>query len=424
MRGGQYLSVYLRQRFQLTNRDRIRGLELRVRANDGYIAYLNGREVDRMHSGAPGEAQAFNAPAYVAMETPKRLVTWRIAIPAASLREGENLLALHGTSRIEGEEHDFALHPSLHGFTVLDDEARRRARQMLDEFLAASPTEPARAAYFEGRVLQLDGESEKAEVFFQRARALEPGSPEPYLRIAECLRSRDRGEEGTRVLREAIRSGLHRHEILWDAWFAGQLEKAPGQILEDFPLRQADEDPLSPKPDPGKDLQWLLERFAAGKPAHIDCGAMASSVVEGVQWSRDRFYRGGWDWYIGGEAVRRDPGLVPDVPYATLRHFFNPPERFPAYRFPLLRGWYRVTFYFMEGEPKTDDWLSGPFDVLLEGQTRIENYDPRRAARVWVPDTQEVEVEVVDGFLDVEIRRRSSAKRMPSFMGMTLERRE
>jgi parallel beta-helix repeat protein len=113
---GSYLSVYIRKEFSVTSLDGAAIVELTIDYDDGFIAYLNGREVARRYMPA-GEATHTTAASSHEAGAPE-------IIPLGNagdlLGEGRNVLAIegHNTSLASG---DFSLIPSLR---VVSGEAR------------------------------------------------------------------------------------------------------------------------------------------------------------------------------------------------------------------------------------------------------------------------------------------------------------
>ncbi|MCH2582620.1 MAG: lamin tail domain-containing protein, partial [Planctomycetes bacterium] len=103
---GNYQSVFIRRRFEVTNLALAQQVILSVDYDDGFVAYLNGEEIARANM----DATEFNSPtivnheAGVAEEFPVENV--------GLLREGENILAVQGNNT-GLESSDFSLSPFL-----------------------------------------------------------------------------------------------------------------------------------------------------------------------------------------------------------------------------------------------------------------------------------------------------------------------
>ena len=113
MQGG-YSTLFVRRVFTLSDAAAVQTLSLAVSYDDGYVAYLNGVEVDRINvNGTSGSAVAFNATASGFVEpAPTRTVD--LNSRRDLLVQGNNVLALIGVNRAI-DNADFSLHPSLTG---------------------------------------------------------------------------------------------------------------------------------------------------------------------------------------------------------------------------------------------------------------------------------------------------------------------
>ncbi|MEM7231285.1 MAG: hypothetical protein AAF517_03870 [Planctomycetota bacterium] len=130
-------SVYLRLRFDVEDPDDLAALILRMKYDDGYVAYLNGVEVARRN--APDDlvwnarAEGSHADA-LALEFEAIDITERLSL----LRPGENVLGIHGLNAVDSSS-DFLIVPELRAGelgdsgVVLDETAKVRARARLGE---------------------------------------------------------------------------------------------------------------------------------------------------------------------------------------------------------------------------------------------------------------------------------------------------
>jgi hypothetical protein len=111
MQGG-YSTFFIRRAFQVADPTRIESLELNVIHDDGYVAYLNGVEVDRANvPGAPGTRVPFDAVAPDSVEPPVQRSA-DIGSFRGLLVPGLNVLAVEGAN-VTLNNRDFSLHPSL-----------------------------------------------------------------------------------------------------------------------------------------------------------------------------------------------------------------------------------------------------------------------------------------------------------------------
>ena len=105
---GSNSSAYVRLPFNLANPNVVSSLTLRVRYNDGFVAYLNGQQVAARNAPASPQWNAVATaihPAVVAEDV-------TIITPPGLLVSGTNVLALHGLN-ISANDGDFTLAPEL-----------------------------------------------------------------------------------------------------------------------------------------------------------------------------------------------------------------------------------------------------------------------------------------------------------------------
>ncbi len=109
-------SLYVRIPFQVSDPDAFDILKLRVQYDDGFIAYLNGREVARRN--AP-DMPAWNSAA--SAEHPdmdaRQFEKINISQYVDELKSGGNVLALHGLN-LAADDHDFLLIAELEGASI------------------------------------------------------------------------------------------------------------------------------------------------------------------------------------------------------------------------------------------------------------------------------------------------------------------
>ncbi len=105
---GTNSSVFVRVPFNVANATALNSLTLRVRYNDGFVAYLNGTEIARRN--APG------SPDWDSVATAAHLANFSedIFLPAAAtlLNSGANVLAVHGLN-VHATNVDFFIEPQL-----------------------------------------------------------------------------------------------------------------------------------------------------------------------------------------------------------------------------------------------------------------------------------------------------------------------
>ncbi|MBN1442323.1 MAG: right-handed parallel beta-helix repeat-containing protein [Planctomycetes bacterium] len=106
-----YTTVYARKSFEVIDPDSIGILELSIDFDDGFIAFVNGREIARFNAGPAGSFPAHDGVASDAHEAGDPM-TFTITGAASFLAAGANALAVMGLNDDIGSS-DFSLHPRL-----------------------------------------------------------------------------------------------------------------------------------------------------------------------------------------------------------------------------------------------------------------------------------------------------------------------
>jgi hypothetical protein len=109
-------SAYLRVPFNVANPNAFQSLKLRMRSDDGFVAYLNGQVVATRN--APGSPQ-WNSTATATAPDSQAQVFEEILIPNSPglLQAGANVLAIHGLN-VSVADADFFILPELEGITT------------------------------------------------------------------------------------------------------------------------------------------------------------------------------------------------------------------------------------------------------------------------------------------------------------------
>jgi hypothetical protein len=107
---GAYLSIYIRIKFTVGSLSEAPALNLRMRYDDGFAAYLNGTEIVRKSLGAAGTPIAFDTPATDHETNPT--FEDNVICSAPALQVGENVLAITGHN-VNLTSSDLALIPEL-----------------------------------------------------------------------------------------------------------------------------------------------------------------------------------------------------------------------------------------------------------------------------------------------------------------------
>lgn len=112
MMRGVNSTAYIRIPFQVDDPSRFDGLTLRMKYDDGFVAYLNGVEVARDNAGA---SLGFDSTATGRRDgSPTTARSFSLAPYLSLLRSGENLLAVRGLNASAGDD-DFLIAPELIG---------------------------------------------------------------------------------------------------------------------------------------------------------------------------------------------------------------------------------------------------------------------------------------------------------------------
>ena len=114
----QYLTVFVRRKFSVEDVAQLTALTLSIDYDDGFVAFINGREVARSNVGST----QFDAPAIDRHEagTAERFV---IPTPANVVQDGDNVIAVAGHNR-SLESSDFSLSPALEGTISTGSDSR------------------------------------------------------------------------------------------------------------------------------------------------------------------------------------------------------------------------------------------------------------------------------------------------------------
>jgi tetratricopeptide (TPR) repeat protein len=194
---GRSTTLYLRHRCTIEEPDRYATFLLEVKADDGFVAYVNGEEVGRERTGQAGTALPA---ALTADETaPEPLQVKKIEIPPRLLRAGENVVAVLGVN-LRRDDTDFYLRPTLSGHVrpTLD---RERCESLLDALERAGAT--SQRAYLEGRILQREGQRSDAA---ERFRQVLQTDPTASLALSRLAQETDDPAEWTRTLNDLGRA--------------------------------------------------------------------------------------------------------------------------------------------------------------------------------------------------------------------------
>jgi serine/threonine protein kinase/WD40 repeat protein len=404
-----YTTLYLRHAFELAEIEAVEKLLFGIYFEDGFVAYLNGREIARRQAGKPGTRVLRDALATrIAAQLRQEHLS---AVDASLLRPGKNVLAVHGLTY--GLDSCIFMLPVL-AASLASDEARDRDRAWSIAPGDDGAPHPALAAYRDGGTLQRAGRFEDAIAAFERAAAIDAASPEPLLRRLECHRALGEHERAETLAREAISGGeLIDDGGVWVAWIDAMsrgLEKPLRELLAAWP-----EAPPAPNAGRGSDLRWVVEELAASGALRINCGGPAVAAGSGKRWGADRCFVSGALSTASSPSGGDPPAEGGDLAEIRRSHRRFPGDRQmrPAYSVPLVPGRYRVGLHFPETAAP-----AAAFTILIEGRMVREGFSvlrPEPAAAA----VETFEIEVDDGFLDLDFLAETGE---PMVAGIEIER--
>jgi tetratricopeptide (TPR) repeat protein len=392
-------AVHIRHRFVVEEPHRYRRLLLSLRVDGAYAAWLNGREVAR---GVADAGRWMRRKPHVFIEH---------ALDPRLLQKGENLLALSARdAALWGR--GLSLIPAL---TADGGRNREAELELRERFAVVAQAEDERRtlAYLDARILEEDGTAEEAPRLFAALAAAERTFAEPHLRHAGHVLARGDAGAAEEHLRRLLAEGFD-HPALWNLWARTafrDLGWSADEVLARLPVLESAW---------GADLRWLLETFHSAGAARINCGGedqgtaeiaeaggpLERNALSSVSWSADRFFTSGVRERSDNNYARVQ-GTVEQPLFQVARIFPPAAAGLPGYRLPVPRGRYRVTLHFAE----INFDFQGPgrrvFDIVIEGKTAREGYDP--VARVGFATAETVSFEPVlvdDGRLEIEFIHR------------------
>ena len=117
---GVNATAYVRVPFSVDESDGFDTLRLRVKYDDGFVAWLNGVEVARRNAPA---TVAWNSAATASRADTLAMQFEEINLDPATLRDGNNVLAIHGLNDAAGGD-DFLVLPELQGIVTVQSAQR------------------------------------------------------------------------------------------------------------------------------------------------------------------------------------------------------------------------------------------------------------------------------------------------------------
>ena len=389
---GNYTTLYLRHKFHFADPSRLESLRLTAYADDGFVAYLNGREIARSLASKAGMTVS---PGSVAdrevSESPFQPT--QVSLEPSLLLPGANLLAVVGLNRSKSSP-DFTLQVRLSG-TYKSSWKADTERFEAFRSVATGADREERLTYLEARILARAGEHREAIAKLLEVVLKSPLRPEPLLHLVESMRATNDAARAEEKLRDALRSSLHGSEAVWETWFqvaTADLGQSTQELLRSWPPTPSD-DPLAP----GSGLRWALEQLELHRAIRLRAGQGEVREPNGVLWAADRFFKGGV-----AQRFRFRPEIsgtsTPEL-YRSHR-WFGPYKTRSGYRIPVPRDTYRVRLHFAEMDFDTP--RSRVFGVKLEGTQVLKSFDVVAKVGPLTAHTEAFELRVLDGFLDIE----------------------
>ncbi len=396
-----YTTLYVRRTLDIQASDAFTDYELSIKADDGFVAYVNGVEVGRVRAGEPGVDLDHKAVASaVAPAAPPFEV---IRVPRHLIRPGRNVLAILALNAAI-DSSDFYLSVLFRGKPPPGGARDRAYSRRLAAQLEASRAREL-SDYLEGMILERDRKFSEAAARFRAVLLHDRSLPEPCAGLARCLYASGETSAARQVLEEELRDRLSGDVLLWDTWWR-HVVIAPA--LETAAALQT-ASAIGGNADIRKeDLCWVLSSLGDRGAIRMNCGGARYADSRGAPWEPDRFFNRGWSY---GESLNPqsprpyggDIAGTTDAPLYQTERWFPPDEQADAvYCIPLPVGCYRITLHFAAiSRPMTR-----VFDVSVEGRVFLKDF--AMASLPFATAHQEhVETRIEDGFLDLEFIHRN-----------------
>jgi serine/threonine protein kinase/WD40 repeat protein len=407
-----YTTIYLRHVFEVEEGAKFEKLLLSLSFEDGFVAYLNGKEVARSLAGAPGERLSFEAVASRVRDRGRP--EFLSSLDRSLLLPGKNVIAVQGLT-LDSESYLFLL-PVL-AAALPPEEARDRARTEHLARGAASPRDPALAAYRQGRILERAGKIEDALTAFRRAALLDPGSPEPILRQLECHGIRGEHDQVRSIAHDSIvRGQLLDDEGVWTAWVLSTFRDPNGPLSDS--LSAWPEAARAAAGTRGPVFRSIIEELSRSRAVRINCGGAGFTSKSGKVWWSDRFFLSGAPLPEDFSPSLAIEGTGDGALYRTQRWFPGERPLRPGYRLPLPPGRYRVSLHF--AEVVSNDHGRRSFSVYLQRKPVLEAYEPLNVGFA-TADVKTFEAQVAGGYLDLDFFVENNE---PVIAAIEIERRD
>ena len=210
----QYTTVFIRRRLMLRDPRDYESFSLEVTVDDGFVCFVNGKEVARVRVDVPVERLDHTIRATEAIPDADH---WRFDLDRAVFRAGENTIALVGVNRLPTST-DLSLIPVLTAQPSSSVKPRERFASFLE--LPKDPEQEKLLTYLDGRLKQRESRLEEAIRIFEGLVRRERESALPVRRLVECLRETGASRRALGVLVRSFESGVTDDPRCWELWFA------------------------------------------------------------------------------------------------------------------------------------------------------------------------------------------------------------
>ena len=402
-----YSSVYLRAELASPEAGTYRRIFLNVAADDGFVAYLNGKEICRARVG---DEAVLPHDAFAVTRINKNLSSVEVELsPGMFPATSSNVLAIQGLN-FTLDSSDLALVVSLTGERVPDRDEHQR---LVDRFraVASGAGVQTRVAYLQGRLLQEEGRHADAVAHLTLAVANDDNAILPRAALTRSLRELRRTKEAAKIVGEILVATRPGRREWWNRWLAlwfADPDRSLEEVASVLPFRRADTVPTSYTHLQTKyyveDVEWLFERLQRREPIRVNCGGREYRDDTSKLWADDCFHRAdralrGGEKFTGDIEATRNDRL-----YQTGRLFDSggaSTDSLPGYTIPLPSGRYRLVLHFAETR------LTEPgrrvFDVLAEDTPLLERFE---VAPYATAVTRSFDIAVEDGLLELDFRPR------------------
>ena len=149
------------------------------------------------------------------------------------------------------------------------------------------------------------------------------------------------------------------------------------------------------------ELFWISQQLEQHGALRLNCGGAAIQAPGGTAWGEDRFFA----WGLPDGPDPEEPAAAientdNDELYRSNRWFFDD-SRSSWYQIPLPNGSYTLRLHFAELDPSFAEAGSRPFDIDVESNEIVKDFDVVTAAGFATAHVLEAEIAIRDGWLDI-----------------------